>query len=379
MSPHLMIISEKPGGESDAFNIAMGWRILLPLLQFPLPMGMFHQRTPHFQKEFMSFSLNQRAWDLCLSLKQPESFGIGHRRLSNGTLIIDFGVKTTGGIEAGKLLARICMSDLAEISVHPPRDTVGPWPIIQVTTDQPVRACMASQYAGWPIQKDKFNAMGSGPMRSLRGKEPILTTIQYLETSDCAVGVMECDELPDESLCAMISAECRVDQDHLILCVAPTRSIAGSLQVVARSIETSLHKLSELGVDLNVVVSGYGTAPLPPPARGFVDGIGRTNDAILYGGQVVLWVDTDDRLIQETGPKIPSSASRDFGSPFAKIFKNYDHDFYKVDPGLFSPAMLTFVNLRTGNSFRFGGLRPDILIQSFGEHQIPISSSSREA
>jgi methenyltetrahydromethanopterin cyclohydrolase len=78
-------------------------------------------------------------------------------------------------------------------------------------------------------------------------------------------------------------------------------------------------------------------------------------------------VHTDDSVLQEIGPKIPSLTSKDFGLPFAKTFKQYEYDFYKVDPGLFSPAMITLINLKTGRSFRFGGLRPDILKESFGE------------
>ena len=57
---------------------------------------------------------------------------------------------------------------------------------------------------------------------------------------------------------------------------------------------------------------------------------------------------------QEIGAQTPSSASKDYGRPFAEIFAGYDHDFYKIDPHLFSPAVVTFVNIDTGNSFRFG-------------------------
>ena len=71
-------------------------------------------------------------------------------------------------------------------------------------------------------------------------------------------------------------------------------SQAGTVQVVARSIETSLHKLFELGFDLARVESGWGFAPLPPVADSEIAGIGRTNDAILYGGCAVLWVRADN-------------------------------------------------------------------------------------
>jgi len=235
---------------------------------------------------------------------------------------------------------------------------------------------MASQYAGWPVKKDKFFAMGSGPMRVKRGKEHVLQTLNVSDTSQSAVGVLECDSIPDASVAEMIATECGVSIEDTVICVAPTRSIAGTLQVVARSVETSMHKLFELGFDLNSVVSGSGTAPLPPPALDFVQGIGRTNDAILYGGHVTLWVNATDEQIHEIGPRVPSLASRDYGIPFAETFKKYEYDFYKVDPGLFSPAVITIVNLKSGHSFRYGSLRPDILEQSFGEAFVELSNAA---
>ncbi|MEQ1825030.1 MAG: methenyltetrahydromethanopterin cyclohydrolase [Pirellula sp.] len=319
----------------------------------------------------MTAQLNQQAFEMCsTAADNSHALRIVGHRTALGSHILDFGVAVPGGIEAGIVLAGVCMSRRAEIAVHPANYSVGPWPQIQVATDDPVHACMASQYAGWPVQCGKFFAMGSGPMRAKRGKEHVLTHLGISDSSSCAVGVLECDRLPDEAVCQLIATECGLDPSKLFLCVAPTRSIAGTIQVVARSIETSMHKLFELGFDLRSVVSGHGTAPMPPPAIDFAQGIGRTNDAILYGGHVTLWIDTEDETVQTIGPKIPSIASRDYGSPFAKTFKQYDYDFYKVDPGLFSPAMITIINLKSGRSFRFGSLRPDILAQSFGESYV---------
>jgi methenyltetrahydromethanopterin cyclohydrolase len=316
----------------------------------------------------MDQQLNEQAYGLCKSaLGHANAWRIGVHHRPNGATILDFGVETLGGILAGQNLARICMSDRAKITLHPSVPSLGPWPQVQVTTDDPVHACMASQYAGWPVKKDKFFAMGSGPMRAKRGKEHVLEQLSISDSSPHAIGVLECDVLPEDSICELVASECGVDVGNVILCVAPTRSIAGTIQVVARSVETSMHKLFELGFDLQSVVSGFGSAPLPPPAVDFVQGIGRTNDAILYGGHVMLWVRADDSQIKDLGAKIPSLASRDYGIPFAKTFKRYEYDFYKVDPGLFSPAMISIINLKTGNSFRYGALRPDILAQSFGE------------
>ena len=97
-----------------------------------------------------------------------------------------------------------------------------------------------------------------------------------------------------------------------------------------------------------------GSAPLPPVAQDDLAAIGRTNDAILYGARVVLYVTGDDASLEEIGPKVPSSSSRDYGEPFAAIFARYNNDFYAVDPHLFSPAEVVFQNLETGRVHAFG-------------------------
>ena len=143
--------------------------------------------------------------------------------------------------------------------------------------------------------------------------------------------------------------------------------MAGTIQVVARSLETALHKLHEVGYDIKNIVSGMGSAPLPPVAADDMAAIGRTNDAVLYGGEVTLWVRDDDARLAEIGPQVPSCASADFGEPFAAIFERYGRDFYKIDPLLFSPAAITFINLTSGKMQRFGELRVDVLERSFSE------------
>ena len=245
-------------------------------------------------------------------------------------------------------------------------ESVWPGAWVQVTTDHPLEACMLAQYAGWPVKHEKFFAMGSGTMRLRRGREDLLRDLHAGDSDSLAVGTLECDQLPSNALAEAMAEECQVDPSQLYLAVAPTRSTAGCVQVVARSVETCMHKLHELGFDLSKVLSPYGLAPVPPPTPDFGTGIGRTNDAILYGGQVSLWVDGEDDEIADLGAKLPSSASPDFGRPFAEIFKQCNYDFYKIDPGLFSPAAITLMNVRTGNSQRFGALRGDLVAQSFG-------------
>ncbi len=311
-------------------------------------------------------NLNERAHRLVDTFAADAArLKISVTMLPGGTRILDCGVGTTGGLEAGLGLARACMADLGGVSLVPGDVAGAALPLVRVATDWPVAACMASQYAGWQVSVGQFFAMGSGPMRAAAGREPLFEKIGHTEKPAVAVGVLETDKLPSEDVARYLAERCAITQDKLTLLAAPTTSIAGAIQVVARSVETALHKLHELGFDLAQIVSAFGTAPLPPVAKKAIAAIGRTNDAILYGGRVTLWVRAEDDRLAEVGPKVPSSASADHGEPFAAVFERYQRDFYKIDPLLFSPAEVTFCNLASGRTHRFGKLKPSVLEQSF--------------
>ncbi|MCI0492126.1 MAG: methenyltetrahydromethanopterin cyclohydrolase [Planctomycetes bacterium] len=284
-----------------------------------------------------------------------------------GTRMIDCGVEAVGCDEAGRRLAEICLAGLGRVSLVTSKPSIWLGPAVEVATDHPVAACMASQYAGWEVKGENFFGMGSGPMRAAAGREPLFDDIGHRETVDRCVGVLETATLPTESVCSNLAEQCRIAPDRLSLLVARTASSAGTLQIVARSMETALHKLRELQFDLARVERGWGVAPLPPVARDDLAAIGWTNDAILYGGEATLWVRGDDASLEEIGPRVPSSASPDYGRPFADIFARYQGDFYRIDPLLFSPAMITLVNLDTGREFQFGRFAPEVVARSFGQ------------
>ena len=286
----------------------------------------------------------------------------------SGATVIDAGIDARGSLSAGVMVARACLADLGHVSIgagHIDGAEQIAVPQVVVRIDQPVAACMASQYAGWQISIDKYFAMGSGPMRAAYGKEDLYNDIGLREEPNCAVGVLETSELPGADVIGYLSDRCRVDPHTLTLIAARTASITGGVQVTARSVETALHKLHELKFDLTRIVAGFGHAPLPPVASDDIRAIGRTNDAVLYGAQVVLHVTGDDESLQNVGACLPSSTSKDYGRPFAAIFSGYDHDFYKIDPMLFSPAAVCFHNVETGRTFAFGRVNHEVLRASF--------------
>lgn len=281
-----------------------------------------------------------------------------------GARVIDCGAVAPGGLSAGVMMARACLGDRGSVEITPGFLPELPTPCIQVRTDDPVRGCLASQYAGWQVKTGNYFAMASGPMRALSAREELFQHIPGREECVHAVGVLETRKLPTPEVIVAIVEKLPVTVEKLTLMVAPASSIAGTIQVVARSVETALHKLHELKFEVTTVVAGHGVAPLPPIAADEIAAIGRTNDAILYGGRVTLWVNTDDTAIEAIGPQVPSSGSKDHGSLFAELFARYG-DFYQIDPLLFSPAEVTFVNLRTGRAFTYGRLELGLLRRSF--------------
>ncbi len=310
-------------------------------------------------------TLNERANHVADALERDAERLRVHVSRVAGARIIDCGGAVPGSLGAGLAMARATLADLGEVCYVPyPIADIG-GPAVQVMTDDPVRACLASQYAGWQISVGKYFAMGSGPMRAIAAREELFRHIPGKEESRVAVGILETRKHPTEEVIAAIVAKLPPVAEQLTLLVAPASSLAGTTQVVARTVETALHKLHELKFDVSQVISGYGVAPLPPVAADELHGIGRTNDAILYGGKVTLWVRTDDEVIASVGPKVPSNSSKDHGALFAELFARYG-DFYKIDPLLFSPAEVEFRNLKTGTCHRFGQVEPGLVRKSFG-------------
>ncbi len=154
-------------------------------------------------------------------------------------------------------------------------------------------------------------------------------------------------------------------QDLTIL-VAPTASLAGSVQIAARSVETGLHKMLALGFDPNQVRSATGLAPMAPVAANDLQAIGWTNDCILYAARAWFAVVADDEELAGLVGKLPASASADYGVPFAELFERYGRDFYKIDPLLFSPAQVSINNLGSGRVYAAGRVDGAVLRASLG-------------
>jgi len=292
-------------------------------------------------------------------------FRVAPRLLASGARVIDAGVAVDGGYDAGLALAEICMGGLGHVAYTPLQIGQEAWSGVTVWTDHPAVACMASQYAGWAITVDKFFAMGSGPLRAhARVEKELYEKLGYEEDAAQGVLVLEGRVLPDEAVAAWVAQKARLQPSQLTFVVAPTASLAGGVQISARILETGLHKMETLGFDVRRVVSGIGTAPIPPVAKNDLRAIGRTNDCILYGGQARYTIRAGDAELAELATKLPASASSDYGKPFYDIFQRYEGDFYKIDPLLFSPGEVWLTSTESGRTFHAGHLDPEVLTAS---------------
>ena len=304
-------------------------------------------------------------------LDTADQLNVGVHTTDGGAKIIDAGINYNGCLESGRLITEICMGGLGKVDLTMSSNTPN-WPLtINVHSTDPVVSCLASQYAGWNLsfvkEEDNFNALGSGPCRALALKEDLFDDLNYSDKFYSTVVVLEVDRNPPQEIIDKITNDCGVSEKNLTIILTPTRSLSGSVQGVGRELEVGMHKLHEIGFPLDKVVDGFGSAPVPPPAPDFLIGMGRTNDAILYGGTVHLFVDVPDDEAFELAKRLPSSTSSDYGKPFADIFKEYKYDFYKIDKLLFSPAKVIVSTIKTGKTFVEGSTNIDLVEKSFNK------------
>ena len=285
---------------------------------------------------------------------------------TTGATIVDAGIKAEGSVEAGRRIAEICMGGLGSVSLQASTTFKNCPSIINASSVAPILACLASQYAGWALSAEKFFSLGSGPARAIAQREELFKQLNYKDRAEKTVLVLETDKIPPIEIIEKVARDTNISGQNLTFILTPTTSLAGTAQIVARVLEVALHKAHTLHFPLENIVSGTGSAPMPPVSPDFMTAMGRTNDAILFGGFVQLNVKCSDAEAEKLAFELPSNSSKDYGKTFAEVFKFYNMDFYQIDPLLFSPAMVNINNLTTGKHFVGGKLNEALLNQSFG-------------
>ncbi|MDR3575223.1 MAG: methenyltetrahydromethanopterin cyclohydrolase [Anaerolineaceae bacterium] len=306
-------------------------------------------------------SVNQRAYEIVNSMvARAEQLAITVTHLSNGTQLIDLGLNSPGGLLAGRQTAEISLGGMGEVNFLP-LDYGGFWlPGVSIAVDKPEIGCLASQYAGWGIRQNNFFAIGSGPARALARVDPAFKKIDYTDSSDVAVLILETRQMPGDEVAAYIAGKCQVDPANLTLLIAPASCVGGSVQLSARVVATGMHKMLYLGFDVRKVLHGFGSCPIAPSVPDEELASALSNDCVLYGGRVHYTVRAEDSEIEAIIERIPSSASTTFGTPFYQIYQRFG-SFYNMDPLVFCPSQVSMTNLTSGRTFRAGKSNPDVL------------------
>jgi len=312
----------------------------------------------------MTVSVNKHAMQTVKEvIARKDELQVRIEKRPKGATIIDAGVAAPGGYQAGLMAVRLCMAGLCELSLS--SRTYGDFdlPTVSVATDHPAISTLAAQFAGWEIKIGEYFGMGSGPARALALKpKDIYAEIEYKDKADTAVIVLESDKLPPDDAISYIASECGVRPSKVYALVTPTNSLAGGVQISGRIVETGIYRLRKLGFDPKKIIYGYGSAPIPTIHPKSARAMGRTNDTLYYGGEAYYTVDfEDDEKLKEIVSKTPSSTSKDYGKPFYDLFKAAGFDFYKIDPNLFAPAVVSINNIRTGQTFKSGQINTNVL------------------
>jgi methenyltetrahydromethanopterin cyclohydrolase len=323
-------------------------------------------------------SVNTLALSIYMDLKtDAKNLGLKIEKFPNGSSAID---ATGGDYYTGAKVGEICMGGLGKVKLTSMLVGDVYLPAVNVYTHHPIIACMASQYAGWQVKvKDEetgksWKSMSSGPARArARVEKELFERIGYEDIAACAVSVFETSTGPTAEVMDHVAEKCGVDPKDTHAIWAPTKSFVGSVQISARVVETAIHKVFEVSHEKGFaiedkIVAGQGIAPIAPLAKDDLKAMGRTNDAILAGGNVTLTVDVpkdDEDALWDIMASVPSSTANGYGEPFYTAFKAVEFDFYKIDPGIFAPAVVVVNNVQTGKTKIFGHIDPELLNKSF--------------
>jgi len=312
-------------------------------------------------------------------IENKEHYKVEVHQLNNGAKVLDM---TNASWIGGKLVGEICMGGLGTVNFTSFNLDGHYLPAVNVYTSEPLISCMASQLAGWSVKLKKevekngemkkkviFQSLGSGPARAKAKTEKIFEEIDYTDDSDCAVIVFETRKLPDEEVLAIVSEKCKVIPEKTFALCAPTACLTGSIQVASRIVETGIHKLHEIHFPLDIIKDGFGSTSVAPIAKDDITAMGATNDSIIAAGKTFYTIDVEkdrEEEIFELIQKAPANQSSSYGKPFNAIFKEAEYDFYKIDPGLFAPAIYTVNNIKTGKNITTGNVNHELLKKSYG-------------
>jgi len=202
--------------------------------------------------------------------------------------------------------------------------------------------CLASQYAGWRLSQEgpeKILRARFGAGRALARREPLFEKLNYADTADHATLVLESAAPPPAAIVAKVAQDCGVEPGRLTFIYAPTKAWPAACRSwPVRSRSRCTRRSSSA---FRWIILSMASAPrrCVRRIRTFIIAMGRTNDAIIYAGQVHLFVTGPATEARSLAERLPSGGSRDYGRPFAEIFKRVKGDFYAIRSDVVQPGL----------------------------------------
>lgn len=319
------------------------------------------------------FSINQRAMRIVRTMvDEADALGVTARRLANGATVIDCGVGVPGGWEAARLFCQATLGGLGRMEyglfnlddAGRPNRTEPPGglelPEVRIFVDRPAIALLASQISGWNLPEMKNEAgivpLVSGPVRAVARKDRFAKIVDYVDDSPEIVAALQDATLPDERLAAHIAEVCGRSPADLYVLVAPTASLVGSVNVVARTLESAIWRLHFLGLDASRVLAAWGKAPLPPLTGDEFTAMVRTNVFTYYGGTAGFAVDSDDATVEKVIKDFPLArhTCAIYDVPFRKLLEGAGGDIFGFKGFVHNVVKGVINNVATGHTFVTG-------------------------
>jgi len=302
--------------------------------------------------------LNRTATELVdEAIDFADELRIDVHHLDNEAVVLDFGVAAPGGVEAGLLLAELRTGGLATVGTRVDTLAGAPQTHVELSTDHPELALLASQRTGWRLPNGAGWASGPGQLLRDDSKAPPNAPE---ETFDFAVLAIDADRLPDEDLAADIASSLGVPTAGTFLAVAPAASLAGTTALTAGAAAVAVHRLASLGGEPTRLSAVTGLAPLSPVATSQRSAVARVYDAIAYGGRTHLLA---DERIEQAGNLAFGTTVHD-GKSFTDLLEAVDGDRAALKDAL-APAAVT-VDVAGGRSATAGEINEPWLAASWG-------------
>ncbi len=315
-------------------------------------------------------NINKKAMKVVREIiEDADALGCKVIKMDCGVNLIDMGIDCLGSYKAGVLFTRACMGDMGTVALGQFKlNEEYSFASVEVSTNKPMIACYGAQIAGWKLGEGEFATIGSGPARAIARVESdwYFSMCDYRETNDEAVLCLQDVRYPTDEVALSVAKACNVKPEDTYLLISDSTCVVASVQVSARVLEQTCHRLYEMNFDTNKVQMMRGSAPIAPIVNDELKAMGRINDALNYGSTVEVWMDAEDAEIEQViGGLVGKTASPCYGELFADIFDRAERDFFLVDKAVYSLGSMQIHNVRTGNSFKAGEVHYGVLEKSF--------------